>query len=180
MGSPTAFDIIVLTALAAGLVTGFMRGFVQEILSIAALALAFAVLRIAHEPLSAALADSVSESGGAVLAFVLIMGIVWGGGKFVAARIGQRTRSSVIGPADRLLGAGFGVLKALMIVATLFMLATLAYDVVFGARSARPQWLESSRTYPLLRATSGVVSAMVAQRLDEAPAGAPAAETSTP
>ena len=165
MTTLTAFDMMILLALALGLIVGFMRGFVQEILSLGALIAALFVLRYAHAPLSAALVSTVGDSAAPILAFTLIMAVIWGGGKFVAMRVGRRSRGSVIGPFDRLLGAGFGTLKALLILAAGFVLLMLAYDLVHGGRSARPEWLIESRTYPLMRASGEMLSGVVSERL---------------
>ncbi|MCC7394698.1 MAG: CvpA family protein [Sphingomonadaceae bacterium] len=174
MADPTIFDILVLIALATGLISGFLRGLVQELLSIAALVAAFITLRFAHLPLSDVLEPRVGV-GAPLLAFALIVAIVGGGGKYLATRIGAQSRASLIGPVDRLLGAGFGILKALLIVTTIFMLFTIGLGIWYGDADERPEWLESSRTYPLLRASGSVVSAIVAERLatDGAPQTAP-------
>jgi membrane protein required for colicin V production len=167
MAGLSGFDIIILLLLAGGAVTGFMRGFVQEILSLAALIAALAVLRLFHAPFSLWLSEAVgTETGAAVLAFSLILGIVWGGGKYLARRIGAGSRTSVIGPFDRVLGAGFGLCKGLLTASLGFMLFTLVYDVAFGATAERPAWLTDSRTYPLMRASSAAVSAVLASRID--------------
>lgn len=181
MAGFTAFDIIILLCLGAGLVTGFMRGFVQEVLSLAALLVALFALRLFHAPLSTALEGGIGTAAGAsALAFALIMGVTWGGGKFVAARIGGATRNSFVGPFDRVLGGGFGMIKSLLIAATVFMLLMLVYDVVYGPRSERPEWLSASRTYPLIRATSAALSDVIAERLNDARATAPPATDVTP
>jgi membrane protein required for colicin V production len=78
------------------------------------------------------------------------------------------------------LGAGFGMLKALLIAATDFMLISLLYDLVYGAREARPDWMTQSRTYPLLSATSVALSDIIAERLDDTPAQADATSSATP
>lgn len=175
MAGLTVFDIIILLALGAGLVTGFMRGFVQEVLSLAALLVALFVLRMFHAPFAEALADKVG-SGASILAFALIMGVIWGGGKLAARRVGATTRGSFVGPVDRILGGGFGLLKALLIAATLFMLLMLGYDVIYGGQSERPAWVVESRTYPLMRATSAAVSDVVAERLADRPGEAEPAD----
>ena len=177
----TALDIMVLLALAGGAVTGALRGFVQEILSLGALILALFVLRLFHAPLSIWLTEAVgTEAGASVLAFSLIMGVIWGGGKFAARRIGGVSRNSLVGPFDRVLGAGFGMLKALLIAATAFMLISLLYDLVYGAREARPDWMTDSRTYPLLSATSVALSDIIAERLDDTPTDMSATPPSAP
>ena len=166
MAGLTAFDILVLIALSAGAVSGFVRGFVQEMLSLAALVLALLVLRAFHTPFSLWLTELVgTESGASMLAFALIVGGIWGIGKFAARKIGAGSRRSVVGPVDRVLGAGFGFLKGLLGATVAFMLFTLGYDLLFGADEARPAWLAESRTYPLLRATSSALSEIVADRI---------------
>lgn len=175
MASFTALDVLVLLALAGGFITGALRGFVQESLSLAALIVALFAVRLFHEPLTMWLYELVgTEAGAGVLAFALIMVVIWGGGKLVARRIGGATRKSLIGPVDRVLGAGFGTLKALLIVAAAFMVVTLGHDLIFGKDSERPAWMEESRTYPLLRATGAALSDLVAERLSDAPAAEPA------
>lgn len=170
MAGLTALDIFVLLALGFGAVTGGLRGFVQESLSFAALIVALFCVRLFHEPVTTWLVEIVgTEAGAAALALALIMGVVWGGGKYAAARIGGVTRKSVIGPADRVLGAGFGLLKALLVVTLLFMAATLVSDFLFGSEEERPAWMVESRTYPLLGATGAALSDIVAERLDDAP-----------
>lgn len=162
----SALDVIILLALAGGAITGVMRGFVQEVLSLGALIVALFALRILHQPATEWLTPTIgTETGASVLAFALIMGVIWGGGKFAAVQIGSRTRSSLIGPVDRLLGGGFGLLKALLIASALFMLVNLAYDVVFSASAERPEWMSKSRTYPLMRATSAILSDVAAERI---------------
>ncbi len=164
----TPLDVIILFALAGGLISGLVRGFVQEILSLGALLLALLALRVLHGPVSTVLTQWIgSDTGASIAAFGLIVGIIWGGGRFAASRMGAASRSSFIGPFDRVLGAGFGVIKALMFATTGFMLVSLAYDVAYGADADRPEWMTKSRTYPLLSATSVALSAVIAERLRE-------------
>ena len=67
-------------------------------------------------------------------------------------------RRSVLGPVDRLLGGGFGMLKGLIGATLFFLLANLATDMIYGGDADRPKWMTESRTYPLLNATGrGVV-----------------------
>ena len=171
MAGLTALDIVVLLALLFGTVTGGLRGFVQESLSLAALIVALFAVRLFHEPVTMWLYELVgTEAGASVLAFSLILGVIWGGGKYAAARIGGATRKSMVGTVDRLLGAGFGALKALLIVTAIFMLVTLAYDVMFGKNAERPEWMAQSRSFALLSATGSALSDIVAERLDDEPA----------
>jgi len=166
----TALDIIVLVLLLAGLVTGWLKGFVGEVLSLSAWIVAIVFLRLFHTPVTNALTGGVgTRSGAAVLAFVLVFGIVFLIGKFVARRVGGGVKKSVIGPIDRILGAGFGVLKGLIGATLLYLGANLVYDTIYGRASARPDWMAHSRTYPLLYASGRAVLNFVAWRRGDAP-----------
>lgn len=182
MGALTALDIIVLLLVGGGLVMGFMRGFVTEVLTLLAWVAAIVALKFLHEPVSGALTGFVGTAGGAaVLAFALVFIVAFVAVKLIARRIGGATRQSVIGPLDRLLGAGFGALKGLVGATLLYLLANLVYDTGFGRTAERPQWMRESRTYPLLNASGRAIVDFVEARrnrlaADEAGEGAGAEE----
>ena len=154
----TTFDIIVLLVIAAGAVLGGLRGFVTELLSLFAWVAAIFALKMLHTPVSALLAPMLGTIGGAaVLAFVLVFGAVFMLGKVIAGSLGRRTRQSILGPFDRLLGVGFGALKGLLGATMVFLAFNLVFDVWTGRDAERPQWLRASRTYPLLNASGRAV-----------------------
>src|SRR3712207_5255394 len=95
----TALDILVFVLVAAGLVFGFLRGFVAEILSLFAWILAILALSYLHAPVSELLRGPVG-SGAWLLAFLLVFGIVFILGKLASRRLGGRVRRSVVGPLD--------------------------------------------------------------------------------
>lgn len=161
----SAIDIIVLLAVGGAAVLGFMRGFVTEVLSLMAWLFVVLALRLLHTPLAAMLAEPVGTvQGAAVLAFALIAGITFFGGRLVANAIGSRTRSGLLGPIDRALGIGFGALKGLVLVSLGFLLVALVVDTVGGGPAQRPEWMTQSRTYPLLNATSASIAEFVDRR----------------
>jgi membrane protein required for colicin V production len=167
----TALDIIVLLLMGGGLFFGFIRGFIFEVLSLVAWVAAIVALKALHEPVSDILAPSVGTgAGAAVLAFALVFGIVFILGKLLARRIGGGVKSSVVGPVDRVLGSGFGALKGLIGATLLYLAANLVYDTIYGRTAERPEWMASSRTYPLLHASGRAIVDFV-----EARRGAPAA-----
>ena len=171
MGGLTALDIIVLLLVGGGLFLGFRRGFVHEVLALGAWVAAIVALKFLHEPTTDILQAPVgTRSGAAVLAFALLFGIVFIAGKLVARRIGGATRSSVVGPIDRVLGGGFGALKGLIGATLLYLLAALIYDTVYGRAAERPQWMAESRTYPLLHASGRAIIDFVEARRNARPA----------
>jgi membrane protein required for colicin V production len=165
MGDLTALDIIVLLLVGGCGVLGLWRGFVTELLSLFAWVAAIFALKIAHAPLTAFLVGIVGTgSGAAVLSFVLIFLVVFVAGKMIAAALGRRTRQSVLGPIDRVLGLGLGALKGLIGATLLFLLANLGTDTLYGGRSARPEWMRASQSFPLLNASSRAIVDFVAAR----------------
>ena len=161
----TALDIIVLFLLGSGAVFGFLRGFVQEALSMIAWVLIILAVYMFHTPATAALAEAVgSDSGAAVLAFLALVIVIFAVGKWIAKSIGAKSRKSLLGPIDRVLGFGFGMLKGLIIATLIFLLFVMGYDFVYGADAGRPEWMTSSRTYPLLNASGEAMSEFVREQ----------------
>lgn len=163
----SALDIFVILLLAGGALVGFVRGFVHELLSLFAWVVAIAMLKLFHTQLAEGLLASVGNlAGAAVLAFALLFVPSFALVKLLARSIGGRTRRSVLGPVDRVLGSGFGFLKGLLGATLFFLLANLATDMIYGPQADRPAWMTSSRTYPLLNASGrGIVDWVEARRL---------------
>jgi membrane protein required for colicin V production len=166
----TALDIIVILLVGAGLVVGWLRGFVAELLSLFAWFLAIVAVRYLHEPVRDLLAGPVGNaSGAAMLAFAIVFGLVFAAGKLASRRLGARVRNSVVGPVDRLLGAGFGALKGLIGATLLFLIFSLVYDTLWSRAAPRPDWIAQSRTYPLLQSSSAMMVDLVEARRGPAP-----------
>jgi membrane protein required for colicin V production len=117
-----------------------------------------------HTPLTAFLAPQIgTESGAAVLAFALLLLVPYAAIKLLAGWLGRTSRSSVLGPIDRVLGFGFGTVKGVLIVVVAFSVLVLGYDTVWGPKG-RPQWITQARTYRFIDASSMALVAMIAQR----------------
>ena len=167
----TALDIVTLLLVGGGLVQGFLRGFVWEVLSLLAWVGAIVALKLFHEPLAEGLTGLVgTRAGAAVLAFALLFGIVFIAGKLLAKRIGGATRKSVVGPVDRFLGGGFGALKGLIGATLLYLGGNLVYDTLYGRTAERPDWMSQSRSYPLLHASGRAIVDFVEARRGRPPA----------
>jgi membrane protein required for colicin V production len=161
----TALDMIVLVAVVGAALLGLKRGFVTEVLSLFAWVAIVAMLKLFHVALAAKLSTTVgTPSGAAVLAFAVIAGGTYAGGKLVANAIGARTRQSILGPVDRALGFGFGALKGLIIASLGFLVAALLVDTARGGPAKRPEWMTASRSYNLLNATSAGIADFVDRR----------------
>ena len=154
----SALDIFVIVLLGGGAMIGFVRGLVHEMLSLLAWVVAIVMLRMFHTPVSEALVGPVGNpTGGAVLAFVILFLPSFLFMKLLARSLGKKSRTSVLGPFDRVLGGGFGMLKGLLAATLFFLVANLATDLIYGPDEPRPEWMRNSRTYPLLNASGRAV-----------------------
>lgn len=160
-----AIDILVLLAIGGCAVLGLLRGFVLETLSLMAWVLAIFAIRLFHASATDLLSAFVgTTSGAAVLALVLVFGVTFAAGKMIAHAIGRRTRQSVLGPVDRVLGGGFGAVKGLIGATLIFLAFSLVYDTMYGSGARRPDWLSDARTFPLLNASGQAISEFLAEQ----------------
>jgi membrane protein required for colicin V production len=160
----TVLDMIVVLVLGVGAVGGFLRGLVQEVLSLAAWILAAFAIYYLHQPLTAGLeAYLETEPTTSILAFALLLLIPYAAMKVIANNVGEASRNSIIGPIDRILGFGFGALKGALIVVLGFSVLFLGYDTAWGYKG-RPVWMTTARTYPFVDAGSRTLVKMVAER----------------
>jgi len=168
----TALDVFVFLLLIGGAAIGFVRGFVHEVISILAWIVGIAMLKLFHTQLWTGLENMfhTSSAAGAVLAFALLFVPSFLLVKLLARSLGGRTRRhAVLGPFDRTLGGGFGLLKGLLGATLFFLLANLATDMVYGPQADRPQWMTKSRTYPLLNASGRAIVDWVEARRHKPP-----------
>mgnify|MGYP002780685637 CR=1 FL=1 len=160
----TMFDILVLVIVGVAAVGGFMRGFVQEVLSLAAWVLAVLAIRALHTDLYQFILERAGdETTSGLLAFALLLLVPYAGMKLIAGRMGQASRSSMLGPIDRVLGFGFGAIKGTIIAILAFSILVLGYDAVWGYQG-RPVWMTTARTYPVINAASKDMVELIAQR----------------
>jgi membrane protein required for colicin V production len=154
----SALDIFVILVLVGGAAVGFVRGFVYELLSLLAWAAAIAAIKLFHTQLSGGLSAVVgTPEGAAVLAFALLFVPTFILVKLLARSLGVKTRRSLLGPVDRVLGGGFGLVKGLLAATLFFLFANLATDLVYGPEAERPAWMTNSRSFPLLNASGRAI-----------------------
>jgi len=123
-------DIALLSVLALSIVVGLMRGLVFEVLSLLGWVVAyfaaqwFAQDLAPHLPIGAP-GSGINHGAALVVIFIAVL-IVWG----LAARlVSMLIKASPISFGDRLLGAGFGFMRGmvlLLVVATVVALTPLA------------------------------------------------------
>lgn len=153
-----AFDWLVLLIVGVTAVFGLMRGFIAEVASLAAWVAGFAAVRFFYRPARAFL--EASGSGETLAAIAAVIGpflLALLAVKLIGALLSKTAKDSIIGPFDRLLGLGFGLLKGVLAAGLLFLIITLALKLVPG-EEGRPAWLAKAKTTPTLAL---VASAMV-------------------
>jgi membrane protein required for colicin V production len=161
----TALDILVFLTVGLAAALGLSRGFVSEIVSLAAWVLGIFAVKFLHAPVSAAMVSPVgTDSGAAVLAFAILFGVTFLAVKIAGKALGKGAKGSLLGPFDRILGLGFGALKGLIAATMVFLFMSLVFDTIHGGSAPRPTWMTDSRTYPLLRASSASVVDFIEKR----------------
>lgn len=116
----TAFDYVVIAVLALSALLGWMRGVVGEILALVSWVIAFVVAGMASSTVAPWLPASVSGADLRIVVawavtFVAVLLLVAIGRLLLKALL----KAAGLGGLDRLMGAGFGVLRGVVIVLVL-------------------------------------------------------------
>lgn len=164
----TGFDVTVFVVVGAAASLGFLRGFVQEAISLSAFIVSMFAVHLLQAPLAAVLEPHIGSASGAdVAAFLFLILAPYFLIRLLARWLGGATRNSLLGPVDRVLGFGFGAVKGTLIVIAGFSLIVLFYDTVWGV-GGRPEWITKSRTYPFVNASSTALLKIVSDRRKKA------------
>jgi membrane protein required for colicin V production len=169
----TTFDLIALVVLLISAGVGFMRGGTREVVTVLALVLAVALalfgLRfdgaIARKMVHPALLANVAA---VLVVFVVAYALLWMAGRALTRGVRQ---AEALSGLDRALGAGFGLLRALVLLGVFYLL----FNVATPPERA-PHWIKDAALYPLSGAAGHVLMALAPK--GEAMAGrmAPALE----
>lgn len=167
----TAFDWVVIALVGLLSLTGLLRGFTQEAISLAGWIGAAIVVRIFHEDVTMWLVPRAGgEASGAIIAFLLLFFGTVIAAKLLANAAGGAARRSMLGPMDRLLGLGFGGLKGVILASVLFLLTQFATGYFDPDRSP-PEWLANSQSGPLLALSANAMVGWVQGFQKDAAAG---------
>jgi membrane protein required for colicin V production len=148
------FDYVVLSVVGLAAVMGLVRGLVREAISLGSWVVGGVVVRLFHHDVTLWLAPRTGgQASAAAVAFLLLFFGVVVLGRLVASFLIQAARASGLGPADRLLGFGFGALKGVILSAILFLMIEFGTGL-FDPTRQPPQWLTAARSAPLLRMTA--------------------------
>ena len=160
-------DIIVVVIVGVAAIGGFMRGLVQEVLSLASWVFAALAVHFLHPTLTPAISGFLnSERLTPVFAFVLLLLIPYASMKLIAGNISEASDGAILGPIDRVLGFGFGGVKGALIAVFAFSVLALGYDDTWGFKG-RPNWITTARTYPAADAFSRQLVPQIAIRREQ-------------
>lgn len=114
----TTIDIIIMALIGAGAVIGFVKGFVKQLATILGLIVGLLAAKALYAPLAEWLCPSLTDSMtfAQILSFILIWLAVPLAFTLVAALITKTMEAVSLGWLNRLLGAGLGALKFLLLV----------------------------------------------------------------
>ena len=140
-------DLIIGIIVIVAAVGGFMRGLVQEVLSLAAWIMAAFAVHFLHPQLAEGLRYFYrAEPAVSLFAFVLLLLIPYAAMKVIMGTASGASDGAVLGPVDRVLGFGFGGLKGALIAVFAFALLVTGFDEKWGY-TGRPLWITNARTY---------------------------------
>lgn len=154
MAALTAFDIVVGIIVVLAALAGLARGFVGEVVSLLAWVAGIVAVRFFYAPVKDfAVRLTGTESGGAILTVVAVFLTAFIIVRVIGGKLSNGTKSSIIGPIDRMLGLGFGAVKGVLGAALLFLLVNMAFDTIDPGEPS-PDWIATARTAPTLAMVS--------------------------
>lgn len=140
----TLFDYAVLTIVGASVVLSVVRGFVREVLALAAWVVAFFAAGMLSGFVAGWLATSIADESVRVLvAFVAVFLATLLSMSLIALAVSGVMKKAGLGLEDRLLGSFFGLARGMLIVMVLVLLGGLT------SAPRQPMWAEAMLSPPL-------------------------------
>lgn len=160
-------DIIIAIIVGVAAIGGFMRGLVQEVLSLASWVMAAFAVHFMHPWLIKGLRMVyTAEPAVSLLAIALLLLIPYAAMKVIIGNASGASEGAILGPIDRVLGFGFGAVKGALIAIFAFALLVTGFDDSWGYKG-RPNWINTARTYPAADAFSRQLLPAIGARRDQ-------------
>ncbi len=119
-------DIVILIVIVFSLAFGLWRGLIKEVLSLLTWIAALLVSRVYSEPLAGLMTGMVENEGiRYVSAFAILFFVVMMLGTFLNSLMSKLLSVAGLKLADRLLGAGFGMARGVIIVLVIMFIANM-------------------------------------------------------
>ena len=154
----TLFDVIALLILLASGLVGFLRGAAREVITVVAflLAVALAVLSLRFTGPIARHTVHPNYLANA-LAILVVFVIAYAALRLLGSHLTRKIQSAeTLGMADRIIGVGFGLIRALVALGVFYL--------VFNAATPSdrvPHWIKDAAFYPLSASSGHVLMALV-------------------
>lgn len=146
MSDVTAFDAAILFMVSVSALIGFRRGFVTEILTLAAWGGAVAATLYGLVPFSDLIRDFVRPDFIAdIIALVLLFFTSLVLLKLAGSWVGDNVRSSYVGALDRAMGTLFGLLRGALLVSFAYLIFSYWFPV-----KHQPGWITDAKVRPLI------------------------------
>ena len=147
--SITLLDGILIVVMLISALLAMIRGFVREVLSIAAWVAAAVAAFLLYDDVLPFVQPHISQKQLALVAsaggvFVLTLIVV----SFITMRISDYVLDSRIGPLDRTLGFVFGAARGLLLV----VVGMLFFNWFIHDEASQPAWVAQAKSRPLLNA----------------------------
>ncbi|MBA4045293.1 MAG: colicin V production protein [Erythrobacter sp.] len=160
-------DILMVIIVGVAAIGGFMRGLVQEVLSLASWVMAALALHFLHPFLTEGLRGVYNaEPATPLLAFVLLLLIPYAAMKVIIGNASGASDGAILGPIDRVLGFGFGAVKGVLVAVFAFSLLVMGFDDAWGYKG-RPTWVTTARTYTAAEAFSRQLVPMIGVKREQ-------------
>ena len=170
----TLFDTIALLILGVSALVGFVRGALREVSTAVAfvIAVAVALLSLRFTGHMARAAVHPSWAGDAV-ALIVVFLAVYVLLRVIAGAMGRGVHATrVLGIADRLVGAGIGLIRGLIVLG----LFSLLFNAATPPEQA-PTWITQAKLYPLAQAAAKALRVLAPKGLAVAHQLSPAIAT---
>ncbi len=147
----TLYDLIALTILGVSLLVGFVRGALREVTTVIAFLLAVVIallsLRLTTPIARAAVHPAWAATAVAVVVVFLGAYVIL---RLLAGALGRSVRdTAALGTLDRLIGAGLGLTRGLVLMG----LFNLLFHAVTPPERA-PAWITQAKLYPVAEASA--------------------------
>lgn len=153
----SGLDIAVGVILILSAIIAFARGFVTEVLSLAAWGGAVVITMLGFRPLSGWVQTWIGYewlASAASIAFLFFFALMLL--RVITNKIGSMVKSSSLGVADRALGGAFGVLRGFVMIAFAFLIYTLLVQP-----KEPPGWIVEAKTGPSIMDGANVLAKVI-------------------
>lgn len=175
----TVFDLMCLAILAASAALGYVRGGAREVATVIAFVIA-ALLAVVSLRVTGPIARHAIHIGflANALAILVVFAVIYAVLRLAGRKLIQRIPGADAGSKpDRIIGAGFGLVRGIVALGVLFLLFTVATPP-----ERTPRWVKHAALYPLSRAAGRVLIALapegsaVAHKVVGSPKDTPASD----